>query len=161
MSVTVPAVGSRRSSRPKWHRLYYLLAAFDLITVVLSLGLNHETRGTFARSVAVNQVWGQRLADSSELQQLAAAADAPGNDIFDSLDVAHESERLRVALGAYQARFAALREEARTNLAGDDGVRILGDLDAVEESMAEMTSQAELIFSFFAQGEPGEAARWM
>jgi len=49
MSVSVPVDGSRRSSRPKWHRLYYLLAAFDLITVVLSLGLNHQTRNTFAR----------------------------------------------------------------------------------------------------------------
>ena len=78
---TAHAVG--RSAPPKWHRLYYLLAAFDLFTVVLSLVLNHQTRGVFARSIEVNQVWSQRLADYSELGQLAAAVDAPGNDIFD------------------------------------------------------------------------------
>ncbi|TME39526.1 MAG: PAS domain S-box protein [Chloroflexi bacterium] len=161
MSVSVPVDGSRRSSRPKWHRLYYLLAAFDLITVVLSLGLNHQTRNTFAGSVAVNQVWSQRLADYSELGQLAGAVDAPGNDIFDSLDLDYETARFRAALQRYDDRFEALREEAGANMAGDDGAGILEDLDAVGASMVEMTSQAELIFSFFAQGQPREAARWM
>src|ERR671939_87588 len=96
-----------RPARPKWHRLYYLLAAFDLFTVVLSLVLNHETRGVFARSIEVNQVWSQRLAAYSELGQLAAAVDAPGNDIFDSLDVTQESARMRSALRNYEERFAA------------------------------------------------------
>jgi PAS domain S-box-containing protein len=155
------ALGMGRSLRPKWHRLYYLLAAFDLFTVVLSLILNHETRGVFARSVEVNQVWGQRLADYSELGQLAAAVDAPGNDIFDSLDLATETARFRTALEQYEQRFAALREEVRTDVGEAEAARVLTDFDAVAEAMADMTWQAESIFSYFAQSQPGEAARRM
>src|ERR671933_1707605 len=99
------AVGLGWPARPKWHHLYYLLAAFDLFTVVLSLVLNHQTRGVFARSVEVNQIWGQRLADYSELGQLAAAVDAPGNDIFDSLDLETETARFRTALQRYNERY--------------------------------------------------------
>ena len=99
--------------RPRWYRLYYLLAAFDLFTVALALFLNHETRSTFARSVAVNQVWDQRLAAYSELGELAAAVDAPGNDVFDSLDVPGESARMRAARAAFDERFVALRRTRR------------------------------------------------
>src|SRR5919201_4934540 len=111
-------LGSR--ARPKWHRLYYLLAAFDLFTVVLSLVLNHQTRGVFARSIEVNQVWSQRLADYSELGQLAAAVDAPGNDIFDSLDLDGETARFQTALRKYDERFNALRADVQAN-AGQAG----------------------------------------
>jgi two-component system, sensor histidine kinase and response regulator len=155
------AVEVARPSRPKWHRLYYLLAAFDLFTVVLSLVLNHQTRGVFARSIEVNQVWSQRLADYSELGQLAAAVDAPGNDIFDSLDVGSETARFQAALQRYDERFAVLREEVQASAAEAGAGRVLADFDVVAQAMSNMTQEAESIFAFFAQGEPGEAARRM
>src|SRR5919198_3004053 len=147
--------------RPKWHHLYYALAAFDLFTVVLSLVLNHETRGVFARSIEVNQVWSQRLADYSELGQLAAAVDAPGNDIFDSLDVDSETARFQTALQRYDTRFAALRADVQANAGQAGAARVLADFDVVAEAMSGMTQQADSIFAFFAQGQPGEAARRM
>src|SRR5438128_10568439 len=144
-----------RPARPRWHRLYYLLAAFDLLTVVLSLVLNHQTRGVFARSIEVNQVWSQRLADYSELGQLAAAVDAPGNDIFDSLDLQAEAARFQTALQRYDERFTVLRQELQSN-AGEPGSDcVLADFDAVSDAMSDMTRQADSIFAFFAQGQPG------
>ena len=54
-----PAPTIRRSApRPRWQRLYYLLAAFDLVTVALSLALNHHTRSLlqyFQRSASAGQ----------------------------------------------------------------------------------------------------------
>ena len=153
--------GLARSERPKWHRLYYLLAAFDLFTVVLSLVLNHQTRGVFARSIEVNQVWSQRLANYSELGQLAAAVDAPGNDIFDSLDLDTETARFQDALQRYEERFEVLRQEVQAEVGQPGADRVLADFDAVAQAMSDMTRQAESIFAFFAQGQPGEAARRM
>ena len=154
-------VGLAWPARPKWHHLYYLLAAFDLFTVVLSLVLNHQTRGVFARSIEVNQVWSQRLADYSGLGQLAAAVDAPGNDIFDSLDLNTEAARFQAALQRYEERFAALHAEVQASAGQPGSARVLADFAAVSEAMAEMRRQAESIFSFFAQGQPSEAARRM
>jgi signal transduction histidine kinase/CheY-like chemotaxis protein/HPt (histidine-containing phosphotransfer) domain-containing protein len=129
--------------------------------VVLSLVLGHQTRGVFARSVEVNQVWSQRLADYSELGQLAAAVDAPGNDIFDSLDVDVESGRFRAALQRYEERFAVLRDELQAHPGEAGAARVLADFDAVAAAMSDMTQEAESIFAFFAEGQPSEAARRM
>src|SRR5919202_2782939 len=153
--------GLARSVRPKWHHLYYLLAAFDLFTVVLSLVLNHQTRGVFARSIEVNQVWSQRLANYSELGQLAAAVDAPGNDIFDSLDLDTETARFQDALQSYEERSELLLQEVQAEVGQPGADRVLADFDAVAQAMSDMTRQAESIFAFFAQGQPGEAARRM
>ena len=30
------------TARPKWHVIYFLLAGFDLITIMISLSLNHS-----------------------------------------------------------------------------------------------------------------------
>jgi signal transduction histidine kinase/DNA-binding response OmpR family regulator len=150
-----------RQARPKWHHLYYLLAAFDLFTVVLSLVLGHQTRGVFARSVEVNQVWSQRLANYSELGQLVAAVDAPGNDIFDSLDLAGETARFRVALQRYNERYTELRAEMEAHADEPGATRVLADFDALAQAMPNMTGQAEEIFAFFGQNQPGEAGRRM
>jgi two-component system NtrC family sensor kinase len=155
------AASRKRSARPRWHQLYYLLAAFDLVTVVLSLTLNHQTREVFTHSVAVNQAWRQRLADYSDLGALIAAVNAPGNDVFDSHDAAYESERVRVAQAAYEEHFVVLREEVRANASPAEAARVLAAFDGVAAAMADMTSQAEQIFSLYAQGEPEQAARRM
>ena len=61
----------RARGRPTWYWLYFLLALLDVITVLVSLGLNHRLMEIYAESVAVNQHWAERLsryADPSTLQ---------------------------------------------------------------------------------------------
>jgi hypothetical protein len=131
------------TGRSRWHRLYFLLAAFDLFTVLLSLGINHEIRGIYTQSVEVNQIWGQRLADYSALGQLAAAVNGPGNDVFDSHDVATEEQRLETALSAFELRLGALREEVRTHANPTEAARLAEDFDSVATAMREMTEEAQ------------------
>ncbi|MCY7324173.1 MAG: hypothetical protein LH660_20815, partial [Phormidesmis sp. CAN_BIN36] len=82
---------SSRRSKPRWHLVYYLLAVFDLLTVATSLYLNHRLMDSYATSVEVNQVWAERLQTYSDLAQKASEVNAPGNDIFDSHNVAFET----------------------------------------------------------------------
>src|SRR5262245_42580221 len=77
-------------SLPRWDRLLYLLVAFALLTVSLSLYLSHRYVQLYVRSVAVNQAWTERLHECSRLGHLAAGANAPGNDVFQSHQVAAE-----------------------------------------------------------------------
>src|SRR5918912_367348 len=146
----IRAPAAHRRVRLQWHRLYYLLAAFDLFTVLVGLAINHQIRNQFAYSVAVNQVWAQRLADYSELGQLAQAVNAPGNDVFDSLDVGAELTKMEQALGTFNHRLAELREEVKDNT-GASQTLLLGDFDEIASSMDSMTREADLIFSYFAR----------
>jgi len=88
-----------RYKRPKWHHIYFLLAAFDLLTVSTALYLNHLILTIYTDSVEVNQEWAQRRNKYSELGQLAVAVNAPGNDLFKSLRDYHVFQSPYLARG--------------------------------------------------------------
>ena len=156
-----PSPGER-TPRPRvpWHVVYFLLAAFDVLTVSASLYLSARLLEIYRRSVAQNQEWARHLDEYASLQQLASDANAPGNDVFESHDVALESQRVERARIAFAEQVALLRrhlvevhpEEART---------MLSRLDAVQKAMAEMISEAETTFSAFTAGGPEAAGRRM
>jgi hypothetical protein len=75
--------------------IYYVLAAFSVFTVAMSLYLNHNIMAIYTDSVDVNRQWAERLTQYSELGQLAAAVDTPPNDVFDSHDAASETRTAR------------------------------------------------------------------
>ena len=57
--------------QPKWHLIYFALAAFDLLAVASSLYLNHQIMGIYRGSVEANQVWANRVSELTELSRLA------------------------------------------------------------------------------------------
>ncbi len=90
-----PEVPKRVRNKPNWYLLYFLLAALDVITVLVSLGLNHQLMEIYSESVEVNQVWAARLSTYADIAAIASEANAPGNDVFDSRDVKLESARMQ------------------------------------------------------------------
>ncbi len=153
--------GRGRRSRPKWHLLYYVVVAFDLCTVLVSLTLGHELRGLYKESVAVNQRWGQRLDEYSQLGSLAAAVNAPGNDVFDSADSSAEYRRMRSALRRFDGRVAELRTEVDAMPSGPRRSQLLSDFDRVKAENSQMVAEARRIFSYFARGRRDLAGRRM
>jgi two-component system, sensor histidine kinase and response regulator len=151
----------RTASRNRWHLAYFLLAAFDLLTVSGSLYLNHRLTTIYADSVAANHRWAERLGDYSALGQLAGAVNAPGNDVFDSRDVAGESARMAAALHAFTEAARESRAEIVRNLRSDEAAPLLRDIDQIGLAMKEMTAEADLIFSQFASGQPARAGERM
>ena len=147
--------------RLKWHYLYYLLAAFDLFTVSLSLSLNYQLMSIYTQSVAVNQDWAQRLQTYSELSQLAVAANAPGNDVFESGNVEAESQRLQQILNQFQGRLQAIKQELKTNVEERQAQSLLQHLHAIEIAMADMEEEAKLVFSYLDQERPVLASQHM
>lgn len=157
--------------QPKWYRAYYLLAAFDVLVVLLGLYLNHQIVGTYNQSVVVNQEWVKRLSSYAEIGQLAGAVNAPGNDVFDSHDAEGESEKMRVALRAFDEKLAAVEKDLQDEISSEklseqDTVqqsikKLPENLKEIKSAMSEMTGEAELIFSYFSQNQPELAGRRM
>ena len=146
---------------PKWHYLYFVLAALDLIAVCAGLYLSHSIMTIYERSVAANQTWAERVFAYSHLGELASAVNAPGNDVFDSREVDLESARMQAAKEVFDARLAALREELRTNLTPSEAAPLLARLDNVGVAMEAMLAEARLIFSYFRAGQPERAGERM
>src|SRR5262245_16604774 len=147
--------------RPVWHRVYFLLAAFDVLTVSLSLYLNHRIMGIYTRSVAVNQAWVELLHDTSELGQLAAAVNAPGNDVFATRRVDEEQRRMRQASRRFE-EYAGGLHACVVALADADQAAVLSqDLRGVEAATAKMTGEGDQIFAALRDNQLAEAGRRM
>jgi PAS domain S-box-containing protein len=140
--------------------VYYLLAAFDVLTVSASLYLNHRIMQIYVRSVQANQEWAQRMSDYRDLGELAAAVNAPGNDVFDSADVAGEAVRMQRARVAFQQRLAAMRADL-ARVPAPDAQALRTRMDQIDQAMGEMTAEAGLIFSYFAAGQRAPAGQRM
>jgi len=140
-----------------------VLAAFDLLTICISLSLNHSLMGIHTQSVRINQEWSDRRGLLSELGQLAAEVNAPGNDVFDSHDVPTESARMVAALVRFDAAMAARHLELTTNvnIADRDRQQLLQEFDGVSVAMSNMVEEAHLIFEHFRQNRARQAGERM
>jgi PAS domain S-box-containing protein len=155
-----PLAPRSRRSLLRGPLVYYLLATFDVLTVSASLYLNHRIMQIYVRSVQANQAWAQRMSDYRELGELAAAVNAPGNDVFNSGDVSAEAVRLQRARLAFQARLAALRADL-AQVPETEARPLRARMDEIEQAMNEMTAEASLIFSSFAAGQRSQAGQRM
>src|SRR5574341_1507020 len=160
---SVDATEAKRAvaSRPKWHRIYYLLAAFDVVTVAVSLYIVAHLIGTSQRSVLVNQEWTDRMNTYWRLQELAMAVNAPGNDVFDSGDIEAESEKLHAALRLWDEHVALLQEDVKTNMPPAEAAPLQEALKRVESVMPEIVDQANSVFSSLRQHRPDLAGQRM
>jgi signal transduction histidine kinase len=151
----------KRSSLPRWHRLFYLLVAFAVFTTSLSLYLSHQYMQIYQRAIAVNQAWTARLHACSQLGQLAAAVNAPGNDVFHSHQVAVEEANMRAALRLFDERLGAIQEELRANTDGDEAAALLEDLQAVRRLTQQMAAEAQGLFAHLRNDRTREAGESM
>lgn len=146
---------------PKWRYVYFLLAAFDLLTVSAGLYLNHRIMGIYTRSVEVNRVWAERIAAYSHLGELATQVNAPGNDVFDNRDVPGESEKMHAADKIFDQDLEKQRLEMLSNLEPGVAAPLLAHIDAIARAKVEMVKEAELIFDYFREGRPDRAGERM
>lgn len=145
---------------PKWHLVYYLLATFNLLTICLTLYLSFQIMAIYTQSVDVNKEWSTRDNRYSNLGQLAMQVNAPGNDVFDSRDVAGESAKLRTALHAFTAAMTEAHHDL-TEVAEPHIPQLSEWLDTVDEAMDAMVAEAQQIFTYFDLNQPDLAGQRM
>ncbi len=152
---------STRRSIPRWHLIYFLLAAFDLLTVCVSLYLNHRMMAIYNDAVVVNQHWASRLGDFDDLRQLAGAVNAPGNDVFDSRDIAGESQRMKAAHELFQTALTKAGDDLELDLNTVQTTNLKQNFEEIGTAMGAMVQESELIFSHLAKRQPDKAGQRM
>jgi two-component system sensor histidine kinase/response regulator len=141
--------------------LYILFAAFDILTVLVGLALNHQLVDIHAASLDVNRQWAERLASYAQLRELAAGVNAPANDVFDSKDPRGETVRLRVARRAFDDAWSASRDDLERAGGTPEIQTLVHDHDAIRTAMNAMASEANMTFSYFSIEAPEKAAPLM
>ncbi|MFN7980132.1 MAG: ATP-binding protein, partial [Vicinamibacterales bacterium] len=151
---------SRRAPRWRLHAVYVALAALGVTAVGLGLYLSDRTATLYREAVGVNQTWASLQLRYLALGPLAAAVNAPGNDVFDSHDVPAERARLDLAARLFDERLALLRDRPRDASSAAD-TSLTADLEAVAAAMAGMRAEATAIFAAFEEAAPEAAAARM
>ena len=149
-----------KANQPAWYSLYFVFAVLNVLTVLISFGLNIKLTSNYAESISLNQEWAARLSNYAELAIAAGAVNAPGNDVFDSGDVVAERKRIRDALIIYNAKYEAAYREIRA-LKIPESPLLLKDLELIQQAMTGMRNEASLIFNFFESAKAAEAGKRM
>lgn len=135
-----------KQNRFKWYHLYYLLAAFDVLTISTSLYLNHTVLGIYSASVEENSVWSNRVGQYSRLNELAAVVNAPGNDAFDSGDIVGERRRLAEAYQTFQNATTSAGDDLERNGKSEQSIGLLLRLSKIDAQVALIHKEATAVF---------------
>ena len=149
------------TGRPKWHRIYYVLAAFDVFAICVSLYVNHRIMTIYVASIAADRTWVGVGNDVLQLGEWAAATDSPGNEVFQSKDVAADSEKLAAAYREFKQRFAGLHGRLSNQPQSERIRSMLEDLQAVRTSTAQVVRDAKLTFMYFDARQLEKASEHM
>jgi signal transduction histidine kinase len=136
--------------RVPWQLVYYGLAAFNVLTVLLSLYLNYRVTDLYVQAVASSADSAQLLADFTAVEQLAAEVNSAGNEVFASRDPQAEGRRKRIAMSALAERLAALRKDLGASAPAAEASSLLAGLDAIETSVGAMAVEASQVLERFA-----------
>ena len=153
-----PAVTPRRS---RLHLVYFVLAAFDIVTICVTLTVTHSITNDYESAVHTSGNWANRVRSITELELLAQRTDAPGNNVFDTRAVARERALRDVALENFNTKWEQISNELERNVSLEERAPIMADLAAVRILMNTVATESEEIFSDFARGAAPRAARRM
>jgi signal transduction histidine kinase len=143
---------------PRWYHLVYLLVAFALFAISLSLYLSYQYMQIYARSVAVNRQWMRRLHHCSTLGELAAGINAPANDVFQSHEVAAEEARLQAAVQMMRNYLNGLDADLQAKPDEVDAVPLVPGLQSFQQLTTAMAAEAQIVFEQLRTSHSKEAA---
>lgn len=106
-------------------------------------------------------MWEQRIASYTTLSELAAAVNAPGNDVFDSHKVVAEAARMQTAVRAFNTQLVQFQNDLQSAESRATAAPLLQDFQTISTAMQEMKGEEELIFSDLNRGQPDKAGARM
>ncbi len=141
--------------------IYFVLAAIDLVTILVTLFLSNHIMSLYQMSVGRSAVWSARVGELAELAQLAQATNAPGNDVFDSQNAEAERAQRNLAFTAYRRQRDAIMTDIADGRVSPGEERVGERIRAADLHMAEMVREGDLIFNEIEAGRQDDAGRRM
>lgn len=155
------ATNTANYKKPKWHLIYYVLAALDLIAVSLGIYLNNKITEIYNTSVEESATWANRTQSILNLSEIAISANAPGNQVFESGDVEKEKTQLLSSITKYKELSEKIRKELQRNLSLDNYNNLNEHLSEAKIALKDMENETYRIFSAIEKNDVVQAGRNM
>ncbi|MFO0996188.1 MAG: response regulator [Alphaproteobacteria bacterium] len=154
------STGSRDSSllqgsRKRWplNRVYYALAAIDIVTVAAAVVIGHMTMGIVRGFVEDNHFWADRVATLTMLQSMAGRVNAPGNDVFQSHNVQREQLRRDDAIHEFLTTLRQFTDGLDERLPPAYSDRIAAGIQVIADDLARMVVISDVVFRKYGAGD--------
>lgn len=144
--------------RERWHLIYYVLASFDLLTIIGSLILCSSLVGIFNGSVDVHNGWMTRFDGYERLSEAIARVDDPGNQVFETHDIEGESRKLDEHLAEFHRAHREMVEDTGTLASELQRGVLVADLKSVYTGVQAMEQTSRSIFVHLRKGDHRHAA---
>jgi two-component system, sensor histidine kinase and response regulator len=140
---------------------FIALIAFDAIAVAASVSLNHAIVQSYEAHNAESARWAELQGNLAAVGRLASDANAPGNDVLVSGDVAAERRRFARTMLHLTSTLAVFEHKALTgpDAAHADETRRL--CAAVRDNLLRITDHTEQVFGVLGNGDERAATRAM
>jgi PAS domain S-box-containing protein len=145
-----------RHAPVKWHYIYFLLAAFDVLAVSLCLLLNHALVVTHRRTVEENLRWVTRLRQSDVLAKEAGEVSVACSDALNSNDAQTASLKIHAAVSRFGVALGALRDDIREYVSAKDAAGLLNDCATVDREMGQLDAVTGSVLSLVHNGKPDD-----
>ena len=142
------------------HRLYYVLALFNVITLAASLYLGHEMIEIVKSSAAIFRDTQLRLERYSELGRSAQATTEAVRSTFVDGDLALHERAFNDRKAVFAAALAAERRET-ARLSAQEQRALGASLDEADAAMTELASTAVVVFGHLRAQAPVAAMHAM
>ena len=154
------AVVGAADRRRRTKQVTSVLAGCCVLAVLCGLFLNHCGLLEHGESLLANQVWAARRAELHELSSLAGRANAPGNAVFETRDVARARREQALAERSFANHLANFRV-ALGELPDSDPAAISRLLDPIKPGFASMSQHAVQVFAAIDRGDEPTAGAAM
>jgi signal transduction histidine kinase/DNA-binding response OmpR family regulator len=147
----VASIKNFKKIKPGWHRFYFVLAVFNLITVAVGLYLSHSLANVYDEVAQTNERWAQRLSAYSILGDSVSGLNLSGHDVFAGRDGPRYEALLRRRVEAFGVEYASVRDELDRD-SSPDAQRLRAPLEQLNTLAHRLTVQTAKIFSALHAG---------
>lgn len=133
-------------------RIYSLLAAFTVVTVIFSAYLTWKIQKNEHESLRLYEQLSVRLGRVGALERAVDEVALPANEIFADGDVTAERAQLDAALSHFRKRLE------RTRRVFHDDAKTLAEVDHVNDAITPVIEGSEEVFRLFEAGHVAQAA---
>jgi signal transduction histidine kinase len=158
MSSVEPPGGAQPN---RWPQLYFALAGFDLLTVMIGLAVTHYLVGQHLSTTQEHFRWASRLERYAGLAETATHLNIAGNQIFETGDPAEAREAVERAAIEFSRALTDIRQELRNGVAPGHRERLLNGFDRTETALNDQIREARDIIRLFMKGDRQSAGAHM
>ena len=155
-----PQTTEQRPVRFRWHYVYFVLAGFDLLTVIVAVIINQQVANSYQESLHQHQEWVQTRELVARLTQSAVQANIAGNDVFDSVLVV-EARIVSNDAFVHFTTDSGLLHESIQQMPTQIRQRVIQELNLAKAEMRLHQNRAQTVFVMMEHGNRDAAGTAM